>query len=160
MGDRGLALEEAGKVLEEYRRTINKYLGWVMEKPERMKEFENIYVVYGEDFMDNKMVGAISSILTSSLPNPEKPLIAYANVEEENLAKFSARTIDIVTNRGVNLGDVMQEAAEKCAGNGGGHNIAAGAQVPIENVYTFLRIVNELIGKQLKGGEIGSGNNT
>lgn len=160
MGDRGLALEEAGKVLEEYRRTINKYLGWVTERPERMKEFENIYVVYGEDFMDDKMVGAISSILTSSLPNPEKPLIAYANVEEENLAKFSARTIDIVTNRGVNLGGVMQKAAEKCGGNGGGHNIAAGAQVPIEHVDTFVRIVNELVGKQLRGDEIGSRNNT
>jgi len=158
MGDRGSALEEAGKVLEEYRRTINKYLGWVMEKPERMKEFENIYVVYGENFMDDKMVGAISSILMSSLPNPEKPLIAYANVEEENLAKFSARTIDIVTNKGVNLAEVMLAAAEKCAGNGGGHNIAAGAQVPIENVDTFVKIVNELVGKQLKGDKNGSGN--
>ncbi len=158
MGDRGSALEEAGKVLEEYRRTINKYLGWVMEKPERMKEFENIYVVYGENFMDDKMVGAISSILISSLPNPEKPLIAYANVEEENLAKFSARTIDIVTNKGVNLAEVMLAAAEKCAGNGGGHNIAAGAQVPIENVDTFVKIVNELVGKQLKGDKNGSGN--
>jgi single-stranded-DNA-specific exonuclease len=156
MGDRGSALEAANKVLEEYRRTINKYLGWVMEKPERMKELENIYVVYGEGFMDDKMVGAISSILTTSLPNPEKPLIAYANVEEQGLAKFSARTIDIVTTKGVNLGEVMQVAGEKCLGNGGGHNIAAGAQVPIENIDTFIKIVNDLIGRQLKGEKIGS----
>jgi len=155
MGDRSSALEGANKVLEEYRRTINKYLGWVMEKPERMKEFENIYVVYGENFIDDKIVGAISSILSTSLPNPEKPLIAYANVEEENLAKFSARTIDIVTNKGVNLGEVMQVAAEKCLGNGGGHDVAAGAQVPIENVDTFVKVVNELVGKQLKGERIG-----
>jgi len=156
MGDRGSALEEANKVLEEYRRTINKYLGWVMEKPERMKELENIYVVYGEDFMDDKIIGAVSSILSTGLPNPEKPLIAYANVEGEDLAKISARTIDIVTNKGVNLGEVMQVAAEKCLGNGGGHNIAAGAQVPIENINTFIKIVNELVGKQLKGEKIGS----
>jgi len=156
MGDRGSALEEANKVLEEYRRTINKYLGWVMEKPERMKELENIYVVYGEDFIDDKIIGAISSILSISLPNPEKPLIAYANVEEEGLAKVSARTIDIVTNKGVNLGEVMQVAAEKCLGKGGGHNIAAGAQVPIENINIFIKLVNELIGKQLKGEKIGS----
>ncbi|MGC9345206.1 MAG: DHHA1 domain-containing protein [Candidatus Bathyarchaeales archaeon] len=156
MGDRGSALEEANKVLEEYRRTISKYLGWVMEKPERMRELENIYVVYGEDFIDDKIIGAISSILSISLPNPEKPLIAYANVEEEGLAKVSARTIDIVTNKGVNLGEVMQVAAEKCLGKGGGHNIAAGAQVPIENINIFIKLVNELIGKQLKGEEIGS----
>jgi single-stranded-DNA-specific exonuclease len=156
MGDRGAALEEANKVLEEYRRTINKYLGWIMEKPERMKELENIYVVYGESFMDDKIIGAISSILSASLPNPEKPLIAYANVEEEGIAKFSARTIDIVTNKGVNLGNIMQAAAEKCQGNGGGHNIAAGAQVPLEKVNVFIEAVNELVGKQLKGENIGS----
>jgi len=155
MGDRGLALDEANRVLEEYRRMISKYLGWVMEKPERMKEFENIYVVYGENFIGDKIVGAISSILSASLPNPEKPLIAYANVVEEGLAKFSARTVDILTNRGVNLGEVMQVAAEKCLGNGGGHNIAAGAQVPIENIDTFIKIVNELVGKQLRGDKIG-----
>jgi len=156
MGDRGSALEEANKVLEEYRRTINKYLGWVMEKPERLKEFENIYVVYGENFINEKIVGAISSILLTSLPNPEKPLIAYANVEERGLAKISARTMDMVTNKGVNLGEVMQVAAEKCTGNGGGHNVAAGAQVPIEKISDFIKIVNELVGRQLKGEHIGS----
>jgi RecJ-like exonuclease len=156
MGDRGSALEEANKVLEEYRRTINKYLGWVMEKTERMREMENIYVVYGENFINEKIVGAISSILSTSLPNPEKPLIAYANVEEEGLAKFSARTIDIMTNKGINLGEVMQIAAEKCSGNGGGHNIAAGAQVPVENVDVFINVVNELVGRQLRGEKIRS----
>jgi RecJ-like exonuclease len=160
MGDRFSALEEANKVLEEYRRTISKYLGWVMEKPERMKELENIYVIYGENFIGDKIVGAISSILSTSLPNPEKPLIAYANVEEEGLAKFSARTIDTLTNKGVNLGEVMQVAAEKCQGKGGGHNVAAGAQVPIEKISDFIEIVNELVGKQLKGEHIGSRNNT
>jgi single-stranded-DNA-specific exonuclease len=157
MGDRGSALEVANKVLEEYRRNINKYLGWVLEKPERMKEFENIYVVYGENFINDKIVGAISSILSSSLPNPEKPLIAYANVEEQGLAKISARTMDAVVNKGINLGDIMQVAAEKCEGKGGGHNIAAGAQVPKERISEFIEAVNELVGKQLKGEKVGSG---
>ncbi len=159
MGDRGAALEAANKVLEDYRRSINKYLGWVMEKPERMKEFENIYVVYGESFINDKIVGAISSILSSGLPNPEKPLIAYANVEGEGLAKISARTVDAMTNRGINLGDIMQVAAEKFNGKGGGHNVAAGAQVPVEEISGFIECVNELVGKQLKGEKIGSGDN-
>ncbi len=156
MGDRGPALEEANKVLEDYRRSINKYLGWVMEKPERMKEFQNIYVVYGEDFINDKMVGAVSSILTSSLPNPEKPLIAYANLQEEGIAKISARTMDIVINKGVNLGEIMQVAAERFQGKGGGHNVAAGAQVPVERIGDFVKLVDELVGKRLKGEKIGS----
>jgi RecJ-like exonuclease len=156
MGDRGAALEQANKVLEDYRRSINKYLGWVMEKPERMKELDNIYVVYGENFINDKIVGAISSILSSGLPNPEKPLIAYANVEEQGIAKISARTTDAIVNRGINLGDIMQVAAERFQGKGGGHNIAAGAQVPVEDIGSFIEVVNDLIGKQLKGEKVGS----
>ena len=158
MGDRGAALEQANKVLEDYRKNINKYLGWVMEKPERMKELDNIYVIYGENFINDKIVGAISSILSSGLPNTEKPLIAFANVEDQGVAKISARTVEAVVNRGINLGDIMQAAAEKCQGKGGGHNIAAGAQVPLENINTFIEVVNDLIGKKLKGDQIAGGN--
>lgn len=156
MGDRCAALEEANKVLDDYRRSINKYLGWVMEKPERRKELENIYVVYGEDFINDKIVGAISSILSASLPNPGKPLIAYANVGGEGLAKISARTVDAMTGKGLNLGTIMQVASEKFQGKGGGHNVAAGAQVPINCIDDFIRTVDELVGKQLKGEKIGS----
>lgn len=156
MGDRADAFEAATKVLDDYRRSINKYLGWVMEKPERMRELENIYVVYGENFINDKIVGAISSILASTLPNPEKPLIAFANVEEQGLAKISARTVDMMVAKGVNLGDIMQAAAERCDGKGGGHNVAAGAQVPLEKIDDFIGIVNELIGQKLKGENVES----
>jgi RecJ-like exonuclease len=156
MGDRGTALERANKVLREYRRNIGKYLGWVMEKPERMEELEHVYVVHGDDFIKDKIVGSISSILSFSLPNPDKPLLMYANVKEEGIAKFSSRTVDTVTSKGVNLGEIMQVAAKKCLGDGGGHDVAAGAQVPRENTDTFIKIVNELVDKQLKGEEIGS----
>jgi single-stranded-DNA-specific exonuclease len=159
MGDRGAALEEANKVLEDYRKSISTYLGWVMEKPERMKEFENIYVVYGENFINEKIIGTISSILSMGLTNPEKPLIAYANVEKEGAAKFSARTTAVALSKGVNLGDVMCVASEKYGGKGGGHNVAAGAQVPIDQVENFISTVNELVGKQLKGEDVGSNDN-
>jgi len=160
MGDRGAALEESNKVLEDYRRSISTYLSWVMEKPERMKEFEHIYVVYGETFINEKIIGTISSILVSGLANPEKPLIAFANIEEENAAKFSARTTAVALSRGVNLGDVMRVASEKYGGKGGGHNVAAGAQVPIDQLENFVNTVNELVGKQLKGEDFGSNDNT
>jgi RecJ-like exonuclease len=160
MGDRAAALEEANKVLEDYRKSISTYLGWVMEKPERMKEFEHIYVVYGETFINEKIIGTISSILVSGLEHPEKPLIAYANIIEENAAKFSARTTDLALSKGVNLGNVMHVASEKYGGKGGGHNVAAGAQVPIDQIENFINTVNDLIGKQLKGEKVGSNHNT
>jgi len=124
-----------------------------------MKEFENIYVIYGDTFINEKIIGTISSILVSSLQNLEKPLIAYANVEKENAAKFSARTTGLALHKGINLGKIMQVASEKFAGKGGGHNIAAGAQVPIDQIENFINLVNALAGKQLLGEEIGSQNN-
>ncbi len=160
MGDRKVALDEANKVLEEYRKSISKYLIWVWEKPDRLRELENIYVVNGEDFVSEKIIGTISSILMTSLPNVEKPLIAYANVPAEGLAKISSRTTDLGVHKGVNLGEVMRVAAEKFAGKGGGHNIAAGGQVPLDKAEEFVKIANELVGKQLKGEKIASNNNS
>jgi single-stranded-DNA-specific exonuclease len=159
MGDRKAALEEANRVVDEYRKSINKYLVWVNEKPERLRELESIYVVNGEDFISEKIIGTISSILVSSLSNIEKPLIAYANVPNEGVAKFSSRTTDLAIHKGVNLGEVMRLASEQTNGKGGGHNIAAGAQAPLERVEEFVKIANELVGKQLKGEKIGSNHN-
>ena len=159
MGDRKAALEEANKILEDYRRSINKYLGWVAEKPERLRELEHIYVIYGEDFINEKIIGTVSSIIVSTLANNEKPLIAFANVGDEGIAKFSARTTETAIRKGVNLGEVMRVASELNGGKGGGHNIAAGAQSPLDKVDAFIKSVDELIGKQLKGEKIGSNNN-
>jgi RecJ-like exonuclease len=160
MGDRGAALEESSKILEDYRKNINKYLGWVMEKPERMRELQNIYVIYGENFINEKIIGTVSSIIVSGLANNEKPLIAFANVEKEQAAKFSARTTEAAIRKGVNLGNVMRLASEAYGGKGGGHNIAAGAQVPLDKIEDFVKTVDELIGKQLRGEKVGSDSNT
>jgi single-stranded-DNA-specific exonuclease len=159
MGDRKAALEEANKILEEYRKNINKYLGWVAEKPERLRELQNIYVIYGEDAINEKIIGTVSSILVSTLTNNLKPLIAFANVPNEKIAKFSARTTEAAINRGVNLGQVMQAASEANGGKGGGHNIAAGAQAPLDKVEAFIKSVDELVGKQLRGEKIAGNNN-
>jgi RecJ-like exonuclease len=159
MGDRKAALEEANKVLEDYRKSISTYLGWVMEKPERMRELQNIYVIYGENFINEKIVGTVSSIIVLGLPNNEKPLIAFANVEKEQAAKFSARTTEAAIQKGVNLGEVMRLASEAHGGKGGGHNIAAGAEVPLDKIEGFVKTVDELVGKQLRGEKIGSNSN-
>ena len=160
MGDRGAALEEANRVLEDYRKEINRYLNWVMEKPERMRELENVYVVYGEDSVNEKVIGTIASILAYSLPISQKAILAFAHVPGEGVAKFSARTTESAVQKGLNLGDVMRLASEKFSGNGGGHNIAAGSQVPIDQVEGFIKYADELVGKQLSGEKIGSHNNS
>ena len=159
IGDRKAALEEANKILEEYRKNINKYLTWVNEKPERLRELQNIYVIYGEDAINEKIIGTVSSILVSTVANNEKPLIAFANVPNEQIAKFSARTTEAAIRNGVNLGQVMQVASEANGGKGGGHNIAAGAQAPLDKIEAFIKAVDELVGKQLRGEKLAGKSN-
>jgi len=150
MGDRGAALEEANAVLEEYRRTITKYLNWLMESDaNRIEELDNIYVVRGEGVIDDKIIGTISSILSTNSAKPEKPIVAYSIVPKENLAKISARTIDLIVRKGLNLGEILRVAAEKCTGKGGGHNIAAGAQVPVDKLDAFIKIVDKQVKDQM-----------
>jgi len=150
MGDRATALEQANTTLEEYRRTIVKCLNWLSEKPSRVQELDSIYVVRGEDFIHENLIGTVSSILSTSLPKHEKPIIAYSNVSGEGLIKVSARTLDTLTSRGLNLGEILRIAAEKHSGKGGGHDVAAGAQVPVKNMNSFVKLVDELVRKCLE----------
>ncbi len=156
MGDRGAALEQAEAVLEEYRTTITRYLSWLTAQPDRIEELDSIYVVRGGDFVNEKIIGTLSSILSTSLPKPEKPVIAYAAVADENVVKVSARTLTLLTQKGLDLGETMRVAAEKFKGKGGGHDIAAGAQVPIEDADAFVKLVDELIKKRMAQIETGS----
>ncbi len=155
MGDRATALERANATLDEYRQTITKSLNWLNEKPSRIQELDSIYVVRGENFIHENLIGTVSSILSTSLPKHEKPIIAYSTVSGGSLTKVSARTLDALTDRGLNLGEILAIAAEKHSGKGGGHNVAAGAQVPIKNMEPFVKLVDELVKKRLEENQIG-----
>jgi RecJ-like exonuclease len=156
MGDRGAAYEEALTALDEYRYTIIKYLKWLNENPDRIEEWENIYILHGEKDIDEKSISAISTIITTNLPKPEKPLVAYSFMPRERVLKISARTTDSMARMGLNLGEIISIAAEKCSGIGGGHDIAAGAQVPYEQKMQFLMhvdsLVKEYVERLKKGG--------
>jgi len=155
MGDRGKCLEEAITVMGEYRRTITKYLSWVTEKPERLEELESIYVVRGDGVIDEKVISPVSSILSTTLSKLEKPIIVYSAISGEDMVKVSARALEPLRKRGLNLGEVLRVAAEKYSGRGGGHDVAAGAQIPVKDVESFLKLVDKLVKKQLEEAQLG-----
>jgi single-stranded-DNA-specific exonuclease len=149
MGDRKKCLEDAVVTMQEYRRTITKYLSWVTEEPGRLQELENIYVVRGDGFLDEKVISPVSTILSTSL-SLGKPIIAYATISGEDMVKVSARGLEPLIKRGLNLGEILQKVSEKFSGRGGGHDVAAGAQIPIKNVDAFLKLVDKLVKEQLE----------
>ncbi len=71
----------------------------------------------------------------------DKPLIVI-NVKNDK-AKVSARTTEKLSKR-VNLAEVMKVAAEKVGGRGGGHRVAAGANISPEKIDEFLKEVDRL----------------
>ena len=155
MGDRGRCLKEADGTLEEYRKTMIEKLRWLDEHRDRLEEMRGIYVLHGGQTINEKMISAISTILSTSMPNMEKPIIAYSIVQEEKLMKVSARATDSLTRKGINLGEIMHISAERFSGKGGGHDVAAGAQIPINKKEHFLRFVDDLVVRKLKGNEDG-----
>ncbi|MEM0010272.1 MAG: DHH family phosphoesterase [Candidatus Bathyarchaeia archaeon] len=155
MGDRGKAYEEALKTLDEYRQMVSRYLAWLSKNPDRIEEWEHIYVLHGEKDIDEKTISTISTIISTSLPNPNKPLIAYSYMPKEKTIKVSARAMDSLVKMGINLGEIVRVAAERCSGIGGGHDIAAGAQVPYEKKMEFLNYINLIVGECLTGKKSG-----
>jgi len=156
MGDRKKCLDEATEMIQQYRSTITKYLRWVTEKPERLEELDSIYVVRGDGFIDEKVLSPVCTILSTTLTKLGKPIIAYARISGEDQVKISSRGSEQLIQNGLNLGDIMQVASEKFSGRGGGHDVAAGAQVPIKDVEEFIKLVNQLVKKQLAGEKVGS----
>ena len=149
LGDRDAAMKGAERTLEDYRRKIAEYLNWVREGG-RIEEMGNIYILPAEGNIDDRIIGVVASILLSTgiLKKP-KPIVAWARAEE-GLIKVSARATEEMTRRGIDLGSVMMEAAERFQGRGGGHDIAAGAFLPEDRGKEFLNLVNELVRKQWK----------
>ncbi|MBN2335640.1 DHH family phosphoesterase [Candidatus Bathyarchaeota archaeon] len=147
LGDRGDAMEEAQETLDLYRRKIGQSLDLVRES-DLVEEREHIYVIRAGDRIDDTVIGVVSGILLSQgILKESKPIISTA-VSEDDQLKVSARGTDELAARGLHMGKVMQKAAEAVGGGGGGHDVAAGAYVPIDKEEEFFAKVNSLVPEQ------------
>ncbi len=148
LGDRDAALKEAEETLGEYRRKIGAYLDWVAEK-ECVEDMGNIYVLRGHSAIDETIIGVVAGILLSQGVLKEmKPIVAWAD-SDEGLIKVSARATEEMGRGGLDLGEILREAAEAHGGRGGGHDVAAGAFLPAEGERDFLETVNRFVAGKL-----------
>jgi single-stranded-DNA-specific exonuclease len=144
LGDRGEAMDEAQLTLDEYRRSICSALDLVQMKG-MVEELESIYVIRAGDRIDDTVVGVVSGILLSQgLLKATKPIVATA-LSEDDQVKVSARGTEELAAGGLHLGKVMQLAAEALGGGGGGHDVAAGAYIPVDKEEAFIAKVNSLV---------------
>jgi len=93
-------------------------------------------------------MGTIASIgISTSILDVNKPVIGISRLVND--IKISGRTTRELVDKGVNLGKAFDDASKNFSGQGGGHDIAAGAMVPYESMDNFLNIVNDIIEHQL-----------
>jgi len=148
MGDRNNALEEAMRMLRRHRRKLSKGIKYVKDKG--VGENGSMYLVDTEGNVEPSIIGIVMGMLYStSEVKRDKPIIGLAD-EEEGEVKVSGRGTEELVEKGLNLGEAFYKAAEKTQGEGGGHDIAAGATIPKENTDKFIEISNQMILEQLE----------
>ncbi len=69
---------------------------------------------------------------------------------EDGGLKLSARAPPKLLKMGVNLGAALNATSKKYSGFGGGHNVAAGAHIRLEDPNDFLKELDEAIVSQMK----------
>jgi RecJ-like exonuclease len=143
LGDRSEAFRAALKTLSEYRSGINRALEGVTSEPSRIERQGRLVLVKAEGLVDEKMLGPVISILTSSPEFSDKVLVGSSQSGESDL-KISSRVGDAYPGK-LNLGVIMRESAEAVDGVGGGHAMAAGAKIPASKAEAFSKAVAERI---------------
>jgi RecJ-like exonuclease len=143
LGDRSDALNYAVKALAEYRLSLNRALQGLLSDPARMERRGGLVLVSAAGLVDEKLLGPVASILTSSPEYRDKVVVALTESKDSEL-KVSSRVGDSFTGS-VNLGLIMRESAEAVKGVGGGHTMAAGAKIPASEAENFRRLVAERI---------------
>lgn len=151
LGDRRIALEEANEVVSSYRKTLANYMDWLTKTPNAVQKLKSIWVIRGENTIQESMTGAFSSILSSAGSLSLDHAIIVLTRAKDNGIKLSARAPPKLLKLGVNLGAALNATTKKYSGFGGGHNVAAGAHIKVEDPMPFLRELDEAIFGQMQG---------
>jgi len=146
LGERESAITEGIEFLSKYRESLIRGIRWISR--EGSQEMDYVQYLYTEDKENKKIMGTLASLgIELEILNSQKPVITLSRMH--NLVKISGRTTLEMTQRGVNLGFALEQAAKSFNGAGGGHNIAAGAVVPYKELENFKNLVNDIVSSQV-----------
>jgi len=150
LGDRGEYLEKARSLLQGHRKILVDCLQYV--ESSGVEEREHLQFFHGEDEIPDTVVGTVAGmVLGSGEVNRKLPIFAFADSEEREGVKVSSRGTKRLVKKGLDLSSIMSECSKKVGGEGGGHDIAAGALIPHGKEEEFLEEVEEMIESQLQG---------
>jgi len=147
LGDRGPALERARQLLRDHRRNLSEGIQWVEE--EGVTREENLQWFHAEDRIRETIVGIVAGMAVGADGvDRGLPIVAFAEKSEDEV-KVSSRGTHSLVRKGLDLSAVMGEASRAVGGDGGGHDVAAGATVPAGAEAEFVERADEIVGEQL-----------
>ncbi len=132
-------LKLAEKISKKYGRKISSSLRFVENNSDN-EEFiyeNDIGVIDARDNIDEDFIGTVTTI-TMSDGFFSSPVVAGLAHAEKDKIKVSCRATKEAVETGLNLGEIIEEICEEIDGEGGGHNVAAGAKIPREKKEEFL----------------------
>lgn len=138
LGDES-AKEEAKALLQRHRKMLREGISYASGN---IQDYGLFYFLDGRGVVDEGLIGVVCGMALHQAW--KKPMLGVALGENETI-KFSGRAPKALVAKGMNLGALMKEAAEKAGGIGGGHKIAAGASVPKDKINEFLRGAGEYL---------------
>jgi len=149
LGDRDAAFDRAQRLLANHRRNLSEGLETVkqggVERAEHVQWFDA-----GEEIRET-IVGIVAGMaLGVDGVDPDRPIVAFARKNEAE-TKVSARGTGQLVDRGLDLSVVMSEASQAFGGDGGGHDVAAGATIPAGNEEAFVERADAIVAEQLEG---------
>ena len=144
-------LELAEKISTKYGRKISSALRYFENNKEDDEVvYENTVGIIdagsniGEDF-----IGTVTTI-TMSNGAFDTPVVMGAAHAEKDQIKISSRARKQVVEDGFNLGEIIGEICEEVDGEGGGHNIAAGAKIPKDKKDEFMQSLEEKVAEKVE----------
>lgn len=150
LGDRGEYLSNAMQMLKGHKSVLMNSLQFIKDRG--ISDHGLIQYFDAEDKIPENIIGTIASMLLNNGDTDEnKPIFGFVLVEDGSGLKVSGRTTRNLVNRGVNLSEVMAEVSRLMGSGsvGGGHDIAAGATIPLNKHEEFLTQAEKIIRKQL-----------
>jgi RecJ-like exonuclease len=147
LGGRDGPLDSARRLLRIHRRNLSEGLDLVRERGVTQEEHVQWFDA-GEEIRET-IVGIVAGMaIGTDGVDADKPIVAFARKNDDE-TKVSARGTGILVRQGLDLSAVMSDAAGSVGGDGGGHDIAAGATVPSGREEEFVARADDVVGDQL-----------
>ena len=138
-----LCLEEPGsyeKALELLKKHKIAIREGVLFAKKSMNDFGPFIFIDARGIVEDSIIGIVCGMVSGGTGKP----ILGASLSETGI-KVSSRGTKRLVDAGLNLGNAMSLASEEVGGVGGGHRIAAGANIPPGTLNRFLHSIGETL---------------